>query len=159
MTVFTFKAFSSFICSPICLCTSEAYVVNAMNPDQTAPSGFRSSLIRVHSVCFHSKNIRVHLNICNRVILDIFYKNKIMVHVLIFFVLFVTKIHTIKCLSALPQCINQITYLNQPSTSRSEGHRDSNLKFTFQGKRCVLSRLCCQCPCKWLLVSWIRCGT
>ena len=39
----------------ICLCSLVSYIANNMNPDQTAPLG--SSLIRVHSVCFHGKSI------------------------------------------------------------------------------------------------------
>ena len=43
------------ICSFICFYTLEAYITNNMEPDQTAPFGEGSSLIRVHNVRFHGQ--------------------------------------------------------------------------------------------------------
>ena len=45
---FKFNLFPISVKFVVCLC-----IANNMEPDQTAPAG--SSLIRVHSVCFHDK--------------------------------------------------------------------------------------------------------
>ena len=47
-------------CSLFCFCSKVSYIARSDQSDQG------TSLIRVHSVCFHKKKSEVHLNICSR---------------------------------------------------------------------------------------------